>query len=86
MRIVNPAEIEYVRNKRDGFCMWGIIKQDGCSGGLDVHHIDTRGSGGDDVRENLITLCRKHHDQAGAHRITPDELKAILTKLFGYRY
>jgi 5-methylcytosine-specific restriction endonuclease McrA len=86
VRIVNPKEIEYVRYKRDGVCLWGLIKRDGCSGGLDVHHIDTRGSGGDDVRENLITLCRKHHNQAGAHRITPDELRTVLTKWYGYKY
>ena len=36
----------------------------------DVHHIDARGMGGDptgkkDVIENLMGLCRKHHDLYG---------------------
>lgn len=27
----------------------------------DVHHITTRGAGGDDIPSNLITLCRQCH-------------------------
>lgn len=30
-------------------------------GKIDPHHIKTRGSGGDDVDENLANLCRWHH-------------------------
>lgn len=32
----------------------------------DPAHIKSRGSGGDDVDDNLIALCRKHHTQHGA--------------------
>ena len=37
---------------------------------VDIHHIDARGMGGDpqgkkDVIENLMALCREHHDEYG---------------------
>lgn len=33
---------------------------------LDVDHIKTRGSGGKDVKENCMTLCRRCHTIKGA--------------------
>lgn len=35
--------------------------------GVVGHHLKTRGAGGDDVAENLIAVCGKHHDEI--HRI-----------------
>ena len=37
---------------------------------VDIHHIDARSMGGDctgakDVIENLMAMCRKHHDKYG---------------------
>ena len=32
--------------------------------GSDVHHIIFRSQGGGDNDDNLITLCRNHHNQA----------------------
>jgi enamine deaminase RidA (YjgF/YER057c/UK114 family) len=35
---------------------------------VDIHHIERRGMGGNpnaDVIENLMALCRHHHDQLG---------------------
>lgn len=29
----------------------------------DPHHITTRKAGGDDTRQNLMPLCRKHHTE-----------------------
>lgn len=31
----------------------------------DPAHIKTRGSGGDDVPENILPLCRNHHSEQG---------------------
>ena len=31
----------------------------------DPDHVKTKGSGGDDVPENVWPLCRKHHDEKG---------------------
>jgi hypothetical protein len=86
-RVVDPDEITFVKKQRDGdICLYGIIKKDGCQGPKSVHHIVTRGAGGSDVRENLITLCQKHHDLAQCYKIAVVELRAILTRFFNYHY
>tara|TARA_Y100000310_G_scaffold130328_1_gene129510 strand:+ start:1948 stop:2262 length:315 start_codon:yes stop_codon:yes gene_type:complete len=71
-----PGEIEWAKLRamvlhRDGRCLnCGLVM------GLAPHHIKTRGSGGLDVEENLITLClfchRTVHDGSlvVAHRET----------------
>ena len=70
---------------RDKVCLVGLFRKDGsCSEGLDCHHIETRGSGGDDTKENGITLCRHHHNEAGAYIIPPSELHKILSYYYGY--
>ncbi|PYU18161.1 MAG: hypothetical protein DMG30_28870 [Acidobacteria bacterium] len=45
--------------KRDGW----RCQSCGSSVGLEVHHITPRSNLGDDVQENLITLCWKCHRQ-----------------------
>lgn len=37
----------------------------GCTNfaGPTPHHIKTRGSGGDDKKQNLLSLCLKHHSE-----------------------
>ena len=44
--------------------------------GFDVHHIHGRGKV-KDVIENLMCLCRKHHEMAHASKLKPDELQLI---------
>lgn len=39
----------------------GVCQVCGKTGQTDMHHIKTKGSGGDDTKENLIELCRKCH-------------------------
>lgn len=34
-----------------------------CFGHVVAHHIKTKGSGGDDVADNLLALCCKHHEE-----------------------
>lgn len=46
----------------------------------DIHHIRYRRSEQDDVPENLITLCRKHHDFVH-QRIPKEEAQRILFML-----
>ena len=70
---------------RDRFCLVGLFLKDGtCSEGLDCHHIVTRGSGGDDVEENGITLCRYHHNEVG--RLGVKFLRSILSYYYGFVY
>jgi len=54
--------------------------------GLDPHHIRTVGAGGGDELENIIALCRCHHDMAKTGQIPPEVFRAILTHRYGYRY
>lgn len=84
-RIVSPFTIDGVR-KRDGICLIGLFLKDGCVPGYDAHHITTKGSGGDDIYENMICLCRKHHNDAHAGRITKGALRAALARFYGYAY
>jgi predicted restriction endonuclease len=53
---------------------------------LDVHHIETRGSGGDDDVKNMICLCRKHHQMAGNGLISKKYMREILEERYGYDY
>jgi hypothetical protein len=88
-RIIDEATRKRVVKNRDGICLWGLEhpgQYGPCSAGLDGHHIISRGSGGDDVEENLITLCRWHHIMAENHVIKPEELQAILRRRFHYNY
>ena len=56
----NLELIEEIRLEQN-VCM---LRDKDCFGGLDMHHIKSRGSGGGDVRGNLILLCRHHHQLA----------------------
>ena len=46
-------------------------------GQTDMHHIKTRGSGGDDTEENLIELCRLCHTMVHNGHIKRQWLEAI---------
>jgi 5-methylcytosine-specific restriction endonuclease McrA len=60
-----PATVRSAVLERDRHrCRYG-----GCTDGLDVHHITYRSEGVDHQAQNLITLCRKHHDLV--HRDKP---------------
>ena len=53
-----------------------IIKCGMCGGiAVDIHHIKYRSQGGTDDIDNLIALCRRHHELAHAKKITTEELK-----------
>ena len=82
----NADILRWVTRERDGVCLYGLVKKDGCSSGLDPHHIKTRGSGGSDAKENLITLCRKHHNEAQERKIKAGFLRRILQNFFRYEY
>lgn len=48
---------------------------------LDVHHIRSRGVGGDDSEKNLIVLCRYPcHDRAGKREIPASYLQYIVER------
>ncbi len=84
-RVVDPKFSEKVL-KRDGVCVAGLFLRDLCTGPLDPHHIDSKGSGGDDTVENGVTLCRKHHNLAQEYKIKKHTLRKWLQRLYGYEY
>ena len=45
---------------------------------LETHHIKSKGSGGNDVRDNLIALCTTCHRTVHDGNISRDELKRIV--------
>jgi 5-methylcytosine-specific restriction endonuclease McrA len=53
---------------RDKGCRGRALIPDlSCWGKLDPHHILRRSQGGQDTPENLVTLCRAHHDWVHAY-------------------
>jgi len=53
---------------RDGGCKGrALIPALSCWGRLDPHHILRRSQGGQDTPDNLVTLCRAHHDWVHAY-------------------
>jgi len=53
---------------RDGGCIArGLVPQVSCMGRIDPHHRLMRSQGGKDSLDNLISVCRAHHDWIHAH-------------------
>lgn len=71
--------------KEMGFDMSDFIPCEICGKrAVDIHHIDARGMGGSknkDVIENLMALCRRHHDMYGDKRKYKQYLKDIHNEL-----
>jgi hypothetical protein len=45
------------------------------------HHLRSRGSGGDDIRGNIIRVCFRHHTMIHSANIPRDYLYKILENL-----
>lgn len=71
-RIKNKKEIEKARKKYCEYC--------GRTWGIEVHHIKTRGSGGNDELSNLVSLCADCHTKAHNGQIPKRNLKYIVEK------
>lgn len=63
-----PPEVRAIIQARDTICgIWACMVMDRYGqhiGSLDIHHIQSFGSTREDDPDNLITLCRKHHNMA----------------------
>ena len=51
----------------------------------DVHHVNYRSLGGSDDVENLMGLCRYHHDLAHSGALGAEHLQEIHNKFMQYR-
>lgn len=72
-------DLIYEIMQEQGVCLIGWLNKHGsCYGPHDPHHIKSRGSGGDDVKGNIIRLCRKHHNMSHNGKIKKSELYEAL--------
>ena len=55
----------------------------GASHHTEAHHRQIRGQGGQDTEENLILLCKKHHDWCHANPVEAEELGLIVSCVDG---
>jgi hypothetical protein len=63
-----PEAIRHEVMIRDGRCVAPrLVPEVLCWGESDPHHVKRRSQGGEDTAENLIVLCRAHHDWVHAH-------------------
>jgi 5-methylcytosine-specific restriction endonuclease McrA len=68
-RIIDRKAIEGAQRVRCQVCGSSWMPQ--------IHHIKSRGSGGDDVPENLICLCVACHDKAHRGMISKARLREL---------
>lgn len=63
-----PKDVRQEVMMRDGGCVaMRMIPEVLCWGPCDPHHIHRRSQGGQDTPENLVVLCRAHHDWVHAN-------------------
>ncbi|MEL7186891.1 MAG: HNH endonuclease signature motif containing protein [Pseudomonadota bacterium] len=81
--IPDPVRVEVL--ERDGFacriCGWSRSNanpDDRTRNLLELHHIDQHAHGGENVAENLITLCNVHHDEVHRGGIGAEELQSLV--------
>jgi 5-methylcytosine-specific restriction endonuclease McrA len=62
--VATPEQWEELRAAKLGVCRI-------CSDGYlpELHHVLARSLGGDDVAENLVSLCRRCHMEVEAHNV-----------------
>jgi hypothetical protein len=61
---VKSREILDIIFEEQECCLVGLHgKYDSCYGDECLHHAKSKGSGGGDVRGNLIRVCLKHHQK-----------------------
>ena len=62
-----------IKNK-NALARRGYCQLCGRGGYTEMHHIKSRGSGGDDVAENVCELCKICHSKAHSAQISKAEL------------
>lgn len=63
-----PKEIrEQVLSRDRGCRAERLVPEIRCFGPIDPHHVLRRSQGGPDTVENLISVCRAHHDWIHTH-------------------
>ncbi len=74
-----PLDVRERVLRRDNGCVGRrLLPNMQCWPGVDLHHVHRRSQGGQDVDENLVCLCRRHHDWV--HRNVKDARNIGLLK------
>jgi len=58
----------------------------GCTGTLERHHVVSRSRMGDDVTDNIVPLCRGHHERITARHTGPCRMLAASLSDAEYAY
>jgi hypothetical protein len=70
-----PKDIYQQVLARDGGCVArSLVEQVRCAGRIDPHHALMKSQGGKDTLEDLIAVCRAHHDWIHANPAKSYEL------------
>lgn len=69
-----PKDIYQDVLARDMGCRGAGLIRIPCAGRIDPHHVKRRSQGGEDTLDNLISLCRAHHDWVHTHVVAAIEL------------
>lgn len=77
-RIRSTKTIERMKKEYCEYC-YRYTRLDGQNIGH-VHHIKSKGSGGDDIESNLIYLCYECHDKVHKGLIEKETLKEIVVR------
>jgi len=75
-RVDNRALIDALK-RIVTWCEWCGVPKHRSPWPLDPHHIKTRGAGGGDTLDNLVILCRLHHEEAQTYKIHRAALIAL---------
>lgn len=76
-----PQEIYAAVVLRDRSCIAErLVPTLNCWGRLDPHHKQRRSQGGEDTIENLVLLCRAHHDWVHANPAASLKLGLLTTR------
>ncbi len=59
---MDPSRKEAIFERDQWYCQIAHLIPGECDRGLTVHHRCERENGGSDRKDNLISLCRRHHD------------------------
>lgn len=77
-KLAVPKEIYADVIVRDGGCVARrSVPEVTCYGRLDPHHVLRRSQGGQDTADNLVTLCRAHHDWVHANPASARQLQLL---------
>lgn len=75
---VDPSLRDEVMSRDRGCRAAGLVRDVRCWGRIDPHHLRRRSQGGLDSADNLIAVCRAHHDWIHEHPMIASTLGLLI--------